>query len=47
MEWREMESRQTTRKWKGPMKDLLQILAFVGVWILLQRVILPRLGIGT
>lgn len=29
------------------MQDLLQILAFVGVWILLQRVILPRLGIGT
>jgi hypothetical protein len=29
------------------MQDLLQILAFVAVWILLQRVILPRLGIGT
>lgn len=31
----------------GPMRDILQVLAFVGVWILLQRVILPRLGIGT
>jgi len=29
------------------MKDLLQILAFVAAWIILQRVILPRLGIGT
>jgi hypothetical protein len=29
------------------MRDILQVLAFVGVWILLQRVILPRLGIGT
>jgi hypothetical protein len=29
------------------MQDLLQILAFVALWILLQRVILPRLGIGT
>jgi hypothetical protein len=33
--------------WKGPMKDLLTIVLFVGAWILLQRVILPRLGIGT
>lgn len=41
------ELRRASNKWKGPMKDLLQILAFVGVWILLQRVILPRLGIGT
>jgi hypothetical protein len=41
------EARRATKKWKGPMKDLLQILAFVGVWILLQRVILPRMGIGT
>lgn len=38
------------RKWKGlpgTMQDILQIVAFVAVWILLQRVILPRMGIGT
>lgn len=37
-------------KWKGlpgPMQDILQVVAFVAVWILLQRVILPRMGIGT
>lgn len=31
----------------GPMQDILQVVAFVAVWILLQRVILPRMGIGT
>lgn len=29
------------------MQDILQVVAFVAVWILLQRVILPRMGIGT
>lgn len=29
------------------MKELLTLLAVVGVWILLQAVILPRLGIST
>jgi hypothetical protein len=27
------------------MDDLLQLALFVGGWILLQRVILPRLGV--
>ncbi|HUF05182.1 MAG TPA: hypothetical protein VMM38_13535 [Aridibacter sp.] len=29
------------------MRDLIFILAIVGMWLLLQLVILPRLGIGT
>jgi hypothetical protein len=30
-----------------PIRDLLSIAAFVAIWILLQRVILPRFGIST
>jgi hypothetical protein len=29
------------------MKEYLILLAVIGVWILLQRVILPRMGIRT
>lgn len=29
------------------MKEILILLAVIGVWILLQAVILPRLGIST
>lgn len=29
------------------MSEMLIMLAFVGIWILLQAVILPRLGIRT
>ena len=29
------------------MKDLVILLSVVGVWFLLQTVILPRLGIST
>ncbi len=29
------------------MKEYLILMAVVGVWILLQRVILPRMGIRT
>jgi hypothetical protein len=29
------------------MKDLLMVLGIVGVWILLQVYILPKLGIST
>lgn len=29
------------------MKDLLFPLAFLGVWVLLQAVILPRFGVPT
>jgi hypothetical protein len=29
------------------MKDLLLFAAFVAVWIWLQRVLLPRLGVPT
>lgn len=32
---------------KMPLRDLAEILAFVAVWILLQRVILPRFGVST
>jgi hypothetical protein len=30
-----------------PMKELLMVLGIVGVWILLQVYILPKLGIST
>jgi hypothetical protein len=30
-----------------PMKDLLFVLLFVGIWLLLQVWVLPRLGIRT
>jgi len=29
------------------MSEMLTILMFVGIWILLQAVILPRLGVKT
>ena len=29
------------------MKELLTVLAVVGVWILLQAYILPKLGVST
>jgi hypothetical protein len=29
------------------MKTVLMVLIFTGVWILLQAVILPRLGVST
>ncbi len=29
------------------MTDLLLFLGFLGVWVLLQRVVLPRLGVPT
>ena len=29
------------------MKEYLILMAVVGIWILLQRVILPRMGIRT
>ena len=29
------------------MKEILILLAFVGVWVLLQAYILPKLGIST
>jgi hypothetical protein len=29
------------------MKDLLMILGFLVVWLALQYVILPKLGVGT
>jgi hypothetical protein len=29
------------------MKELLLLLAIIGVWVLLQAVILPRMGIRT
>jgi hypothetical protein len=29
------------------MSEMLTILVFVGIWILLQAVILPRLGVRT
>ncbi len=29
------------------MSDLLTLLAIVGVWIILQTVILPRIGVPT
>jgi len=29
------------------MKDILIFLAIIGIWFLLQAVILPRLGIST
>ncbi len=29
------------------MSEMLTILVFVGIWILLQAVILPRLGVKT
>ncbi len=29
------------------MKEILMILAFFGVWVLLQTYILPKLGIST
>ena len=35
------------RKLPMPIRDLLEIAAFVAIWILLQRVILPRLGVST
>lgn len=31
----------------APMKELLLPLAFVAVWLLLQLVILPRMGVST
>ena len=32
---------------RGKMKEILILLAVVGVWILLQAYILPKLGIST
>jgi len=29
------------------MRDLLAPLLFLGGWVLLQRYVLPRLGVGT
>lgn len=29
------------------MKDIIWFIAIFGIWLLLQLVILPRLGIGT
>jgi hypothetical protein len=29
------------------MKDVLIILAVVGIWVLLQRYILPKMGVST
>jgi hypothetical protein len=29
------------------MKEILLLLVFIGVWVLLQAVILPRMGIST
>jgi hypothetical protein len=29
------------------MKDILIILAVVGIWVLLQRYILPKMGVST
>jgi len=31
----------------GEMKEILTLLAVVGVWVLLQAYILPKLGIST
>ena len=30
-----------------PMSDWLYILLFIGAWLILQRVILPKLGVPT
>jgi hypothetical protein len=30
-----------------PIRDVLEIVVFIGVWILLQRVILPKMGVST
>jgi len=29
------------------LKGLLTVVAFIAIWVLLQRVILPRLGVAT
>jgi hypothetical protein len=29
------------------MKEIIVFLLFIGIWVLLQAVILPRLGIST
>ena len=31
----------------GTMKDLIWVLAVIGLWLLLQLVILPKLGVAT
>jgi hypothetical protein len=30
-----------------PMKDILIVLAIIGVWFVLQRYVLPKLGVST
>ena len=32
---------------RKPMKEILIMLAIVGIWILLQAYILPKLGVST
>ncbi len=32
---------------ENAMKEILMIMAFFGVWVLLQAYILPKLGIST
>jgi hypothetical protein len=30
-----------------PLRDFGEILLFIGIWLLLQKVILPKMGVGT
>jgi len=29
------------------MKEILTLVAFIGIWVLIQAVILPKMGIAT
>jgi len=42
-----MENTNINRYERNKMKEILMLLAVVGVWILLQAYILPRLGVST
>jgi hypothetical protein len=38
---------ESKRDWESQMKELLIVIAFAGGWYLLQRYILPKMGIST
>ena len=42
-----MDITQTNTYGRGKMKEILILMGVVGVWILLQAYILPKLGIST
>jgi flagellar biosynthesis regulator FlaF len=44
--WTRLPNHLIQRKGEA-MKEYLILMAVIGVWILLQRVILPRMGIRT